>query len=134
MSNLQVHHIGYLVKNIDAATKTFTQLGYSVTQNTVYDDIRKVNICFLEKDGYVVELVSPTDADSVVTGLLKKHKNMPYHICYESSALEEDLARLTTEGFTAIDSPTPAPALSGRRVVFLMSATLGMIELLESAN
>lgn len=131
MNSLKVHHIGYLVKKIDAAIKEFTGLGYTIRQATVYDDIRKVNICFMEKDGYVVELVSPTDSESVVAGLLKKYKNSPYHICYETQNLEKELALLTENGYTAIDTPTPAPALEGRRVVFLMNAYLGMIELLE---
>lgn len=131
MNSLKVHHIGYLVKKIDAAIKEFTKLGYTIYLDTVYDDIRKVNICFMEKDGYVVELISPVDSESVVAGLLKKYKNSPYHICYETQDLEKELALLTENGYTAIDTPTPAPALEGRRVVFLMNAYLGMIELLE---
>lgn len=133
MINLKVHHIGYLVKKIEPAVNAFEQLGYTVTQKTAYDEIRKVDICFLEKDGYVVELVSPTDTTSVVAGLMKKYKNCPYHICYETEHLTETLETLTSEGYTAIDMPTPAPALAGRQVVFLMNPFLGMIELLDSS-
>lgn len=60
MPTLKIHHIGYLVKKIEKAKKSFEALGYLVEQDTVYDDIRKVNICFLVKDGYRVELVSPS--------------------------------------------------------------------------
>lgn len=130
MSNLKIHHIGYLVKKIDRAKQTFEALGYRVEQDTVYDDIRKVDICFLLKDGYRVELVSPVSPDSVVAGLIKKYKNAPYHICYETDDYETALAELTTGGFLAIDTLTPAPALDGRRVVFLTSAVAGMIELI----
>ena len=80
MSALKVHHIGYLVKKIEAATQTFEALGYQLIQDIMYDDIRKVNICFLQKDGYCVELVAPAAEDSVVSGLIKKYKNCPYHI------------------------------------------------------
>lgn len=132
MANLKVHHIGYLVKKINTAVKEFEHLGYTIRQDIVYDDYRKINICFMEKDGYVVELVSPTDPDSIVAGLLKKYKNSPYHICYESSDFENDLYTLTKEGFTAIDMPAPAPALNDRHVVFLMNTFLGMIELLST--
>jgi len=72
MPTLTVHHIGYLVKKIDKAIQTFQSLGYEIEQDTVYDDIRKVNICFLTKDGCRVELVSPVSEDSVVSGLMKK--------------------------------------------------------------
>lgn len=131
MTNLKVHHIGYLVKKLEAAIRSFENLGYQITQETVYDDIRKVNICFLEKDGYMIELVAPVSEDSVVAGLMKKYKNSPYHICYETEDFERDFQELTANGFIAIDTPTPAPALQNRDVVFLTNAFMGMIELIR---
>ena len=132
MNPLNIHHIGYLVKKIEKAKQTFLALGYLIEQDTVYDDIRKVNICFLTRDGYRVELVSPTTEDSVVSGLIKRYKNSPYHICYETDDFEADIARLTDDGFIAIDTPTPAPALGGRDVIFLSNAAIGMLELLRT--
>lgn len=130
MPAFKVHHIGYLVKKIEKAQKTFESLGYQIEQDTVRDPIREVDICFLQKDGYRVELVSPVSENSVVAGLLKKYKNCPYHICYEADDPEAAYQELTEHGFTAIDTPTPAPALGNRSVVFLMSPVIGMIELL----
>ncbi len=134
MMHLKIHHIGYLVKKIEAAITAFKHLGYTLLTDVIYDDYRKVNICFMEKDGYTIELVSPVSSDSVVSGLLKKYKNSPYHLCYETTNFEKDMEALTKDGYTAIDMPTPAPALGHRRVVFLMSASLGMIELLEVSS
>ena len=134
MLTLKVHHIGYLVKKINEAIQSFKNLGYHIVQETVYDDIRKVNICFLEKDGYCIELISPVSEDSVVYGLLKRFKNSPYHICYETEAFEKDYETLLSNGFIAIDDPTPAPALQDREVVFLTSPSLGMIELLINSH
>ena len=131
MLTLKVHHIGYLVKKMDAAIQSFENLGYQTIQGTVYDDIRKVNICFLDKDGYQIELVSPVSEDSVVSGLMKKYKNSPYHICYETENFDRDYQTLTENGFVSIDTPTPAPALQNREVVFLTHASMGMIELLR---
>ena len=131
MPSLRVHHIGYLVKKIEKARQTFLALGYRTEQDIVYDDIRKVNICFLIKDGYRIELVSPVSEDSVVAGLMKKYKNSPYHICYETDDFESSCAELTAGGFIAIDTPTPAPALDSREVVFLTNASMGMIELIR---
>lgn len=131
MLMLKVHHIGYLVKKMDTAILSFKNLGYQVTQDTIYDDIRKVNICFLQKDDYCIELVSPTSEDSVVSGLLKRYKNSPYHICYETENFDEDYQTLLSNGFISIDTPTPAPALQNREVVFLTNASMGMIELIK---
>lgn len=134
MQTLKVHHIGYLVKKMEPAVRSFEALGYKIEQPSSYDDIRKVHICFLQKDGYRVELVSPASGESVVSGLIKKYKNSPYHICYETERFDEDYRELTGSGYVSIDVPTPAPALQNRNVVFLMNAALGMIELLESKN
>ena len=130
MPSLKIHHIGYLVKKIEKAKQTFEALGYHVEQDTVRDEIRKVDICFLTKDDYRVELVSPFSEESVVAGLLKKYKNTPYHICYEADDPEAAYAELTANGFAAIDTPTPAPALGGCKVVFLTSPLIGMVELI----
>lgn len=132
MPTLKIHHIGYLVKKMEPAIQTFEALGYQPVQAAMYDDIRKVNICFLQKDSYCIELVSPAAEDSLVSGLLKKYKNCPYHICYETADFDKDYQMLLSNGFISIDTPTPAPALQGRDVVFLTSASMGMIELLRS--
>ncbi|MCM1145347.1 MAG: VOC family protein [Blautia sp.] len=131
MLTLKVHHIGYLVKKMNIAIHSFQTLGYQITQEPIYDTIRQVDICFLEKDGCCVELVCPVSDTSVVSGLMKRFKNSPYHICYEAADFEKDLAELTANGFFAIDTPTPAPALQNREVVFLSNAAIGMIELLR---
>ena len=131
MSTLTIHHIGYLVKKIVPAIRSFEALGFQVAREVTRDDIREVDICFLEKDGYRVELVSPYSATSVVAGLLKKYKNCPYHICYATSHFEEALEELTSHGYVMMGSPTPAPAIDQHPVVFLMNASLGMIELLN---
>ena len=134
MPILKVHHIGYLVKKIETAIRSFQNLGYEIIQDTIYDEIRKVNICFLQKDGYCIELVSPASGDSVVSGLIRKYRNSPYHICYETEHFDEDHQALIDNGFLSIDTPTPAPALQNRKVVFLTSPVIGMIELLESQD
>ena len=131
MSTLTIHHIGYLVKKIVPAIRSFEALGFQVAREVTRDDIREVDICFLEKDGYRVELVSPYSATSVVAGLLKKYKNCPYHICYETSHFEEALEELTSHGYVMMGSPTPAPAIDQHPVVFLMNASLGLIDLLD---
>lgn len=128
---MNIHHIGYLVGNLEKAVVEFQKLGYQIVMATTHDTIRYIDVCFLQMDKYIIELVSPYKKESIVYGLLKKYKNMPYHICYETSELEKELRYLEANGFTRMGEPCPAPALQGRRVCFLMSARVGMIELLE---
>ena len=128
---MKVHHIGYLVKKMEKAKAEFLQLGYEVEQDTVYDEYRGIDICFISKDGYRVELVSPVDKESVVAGMMKKYGNSPYHICYESYDFDKDMADLAARKYVQIDEPHAAVAIEGKRVVFMMHPYLGMIELIE---
>lgn len=128
---MRIHHIGYLVKNIEMAEKQFSMLGYEKTGEAVSDDFRGAKIQFLEKDGYCIELVCPMNADSVVSNLLKRYRNAPYHLCYETDDFDETVRNLLAGGFTQIDMPCPAPAIGGRRVCFFWGTGIGMTEILE---
>ena len=121
---MNIHHIGYLVKKGPKAQAAFESLGYIAEGEWTHDEI-------LQKDGYRIELVSPYAPDSVVSGLIRTYKNAPYHLCYEAENFEKELAELEENGYIRIDEPTPAPAIGGRRVVFLMHPAAGMLELLE---
>ena len=129
---MKIHHVGYLVKKTEKAIRAFEALGYRLTREPVLDEYRQADICFLEKDGYVVELVSPVSRESVVADLIKRLGNTPYHICYETEDMEEDLARLREQHYVMCSELHEALALDGRRVCFLIHPYLGMIELLEA--
>lgn len=128
---MKIHHIGYLVKHFDQALESFQKLGFRSRGNSVLDESRQIMIRFLSKDEYVIELVSPVSRDSVVGSLLKEYGASPYHICYESDCFEKDISNLEKDGFLRITGPTPAPATDGCRVVFLVSPTIGLIEIVE---
>lgn len=128
---MRIHHIGYLVNDIEKAINTLVSTGYSISRDTVYDHYRQVDIAFLERDGYTIELVSPKTETSVVAGLIKRYKNAPYHICYASDDFLADIEKFAGGGYKQINEPTPAPALDGRRVCFFISPSVGMVELLD---
>lgn len=131
---MHIHHIGYLVKDIDRATQSFLAMGYSRSSETVDDGHRNVRICFLGKDGYLVELISPMNQDSDVYHLLKKHGNTPYHICYEVENLEESLKEFcATNACAVIQAPCAAVAIENRNVAFVMHRHLGIIEFVEAS-
>ena len=92
---MNVDHIGYAVKNIDASRQAFEELGY-VFDPVVNDTDRNIFISFGRLGDYRIELVSPLDPalPSPVDGTLKKSGNTPYHICYTSSRFEDDIKEL----------------------------------------
>ena len=129
---MKIHHIGYLVKKIEKAKKAFQDLGYTIKQDVVLDEYRQVDICFLEKDGYVVELVSPISKDSVVYNLYKRYGNSPYHICYETDDFESAIAQLEKQHYMICSEKHEAIAIDGKNVCFMVNPFMGMIELVEA--
>lgn len=132
MSNLKhLHHVGYLVKDIEKSTIAFEKLGILPLKDTYFDMDRKVDICFLGGEADCVELVAPRD-DSNLYPLLKQYKNMPYHLCYQVEDLRDAIKEYAGKGFLVIKEPRRALAIAeNATVAFLMHSKIGIIELLQ---
>ena len=129
---MKIDHIGYAVKKIDKAMKSFETLGY-VFEEVIEDFDRNILISFGCKDGYRIELVQPLDKkkESPVDVYLSKVGPTPYHICYVSNDFEREVEELKTQGFRVIIEPAKAVAFDGKRVVFMMNLGMGLMEIVE---
>lgn len=76
-------------------------------------------------------VISPKDDTSPVCKNLQKNGVSPYHICYETENLEEAILELKKQKFIMVSKPSPAVAFGGKRVCFLFSKTVGLVELVE---
>lgn len=128
---MKIHHVGYIVDNMPNAINEFKKLGYIITQENQYDQTRDIDITFIENNGMVIELIMPKSKESVIYQLAGKYKNMPYHICYETDSLSDEIKRLEERGYIVIQKPETACAINNKKVVFLMHLDIGMIELVE---
>ena len=45
---MKIHHIGYLVEDLTKSLKQFEKLGFRQTTKIVHDDIRKIELVFIE--------------------------------------------------------------------------------------
>ena len=127
----KIHHVGYLVNDIEKSIEPFEMLGFTAKNAPVFDEIRKAWICFLDGNGTVVELIEPRE-DSEIFPLLKKYTNMPYHLCYIVRDLEASIVQLKHHGFLLFKPIEAAPAISASaKVAFLIHRRIGMVELLQ---
>ena len=129
---MKIHHIGYLVKNIEKAALEFEKAGYKAEGECIYDPIRDIDILFMINSGYRIELVSPKSCQSVVSETIKKMGNTPYHICYCCGCIEQEQQRLRKEGYLPVGKIEPAVAIEGNKVCFMLSRQIGLIELVEN--
>ncbi len=68
---------------------------------------------------------------SPVDAYLSKIGPTPYHICYQSDYFDEEIAELLKNGFKNVIPPASAVAFGGKRVVFMMSLGVGLLEIEE---
>ena len=127
---MKIDHIGYAVKNIEKTKKSMEAIGYTF-ESIVEDFDRNIYIAFGEMDSYRVELVAPISNGSPVDMFLSKIGPTPYHICYKSSNIEEDIERLKANRFKVSIPLAPAIAFNNKRVVFMYSLSVGLIEIVE---
>ena len=131
---MKIHHIGYLVDNIENAAREFEKLGFSRRGEVLEDTSLEIYILFLYNNEQAVELIQPVSEKSPVYGLRKKYRNSPYHICYETDDLPGEIETMTNpnSGYILIQPPKPAPAIPNcPNVAFLMNSHIGIIELVE---
>jgi len=125
-----IHHIGYLVKDIEKSAQNFETLGY-VRENLTFDPVQKADILFMNLNGIKIELVAP-QKDSQVYPLLKKYRDSPYHICYVVENINTAISDLQLLGYMIFREPVEAVAINtNAKVAFLMKRNVGMIELVE---
>ena len=129
---MQVDHFGYAVKNVHKSVDCFKRLGY-VFDKIIEDRDRNIYICFGANGNCIVELISTiNDSEpSPVKNILKKNGCTPYHICYKTSNLSEEIVSLKRSGFIVVIPPRPAIAFNNKQVCFLMNLNVGLIEVVE---
>ncbi|MCM1264208.1 MAG: VOC family protein [Butyrivibrio sp.] len=127
----KLHHIGYLISNMEKSISSFLLLGYEA-DSIFYDEERMADFCFLHSNSGIIELVAPKE-ESELHPLLKQYRNAPYHLCFEVEDLDESVGCLKSHGFLLFKDKQRANAISKTaQVVFLMHASLGIIELVSS--
>ena len=131
---MYIDHIGYAVKNIEKAKKSFEVLGYEFG-DTIQDNDRNIFISFGKLDNYKIELVAENiqngEGITPISTYIQKIGACPYHICYKSENIENDIETLKKNRFKITVPLAPAIAFGGRRVVFMYSLSVGLIEIVE---
>ena len=129
---MKIHHIGYFVKNLEEARQDFQKLGWQILSPCVFDESRKIYIQFMNNpENWTIELVAPAEGCTIFSKRFKSSGSTPYHICYECENIDEKISELVKDNFILIREPQIAVAIDNRRVAFLYSEAIGLIELLE---
>lgn len=133
LADLKFHHYGLALAKEDDALKLLKAMGFSAGDK-VFDPLQNVHVRLLtHADKPTVEFVMPGEGGSPIEALIKKHNEMFYHSCYETSDLDKTLADLEDLGLRVlcVAERKPAVLFEGRHVSFYKIFGFGIIEFLE---
>lgn len=134
MHNARLHHVGFVVASIQAEVAGFqTSLTASWDGRIFHDPMQKVRVTFLSTphpNDAQIELVEPATDDSPVWRFLQKGGGL-HHLCYEVPMLEKALEQARAQKATVVRKPQEAVAFEGRRIAWIMTVQMLLVELLE---
>lgn len=131
---IKFRHLGVAVATLDPAIDMYFRLfDYKLFSGPYDDPIQKVSVCFLRgqsADDSEIELIAPLTEDSPLKSFLKRGGGA-YHMCFEVPDLAATIPSMVSQGCRLLAEPSPAVAFSGRRIAWIHTPNLQLIELLE---
>ena len=128
---LHIDHLGIAVKSIDTALNFYTsQLGMEVSlRETVPHE--KVNVAMLPAGGPRLELLEPTEPDSVIGKYLEKRGEGLHHVALLVPDLAAAVQRLKASGARILNEPRQGAG--GHEYCFVHPASTGgvLLELIQ---
>jgi len=115
---LKVEHIGIAVKDLAGSIPLFEKLLNTPCYKVEEVMSEKVNTAFFRQGETKIELLEGTDPDSVIARYVEKKGAGMHHIAFEVDNLEEEMKRMTAEGFILLND-TPRPGADGKLICFL---------------
>ena len=90
-------------------------------------------LCLDMGQGHLLELLEPLGPDSPVQRHLDSGGKL-YHLCFEVDRLDETLRHIEQTGDArVVRPPAEAPAFGGRKVAFVVTSDLDLVEFVEAA-
>ena len=132
----KLRHVGVAVPSLGPVTESLSALfGYKVVSGPFDEPIQKVSVNFLaqsDKDVAEIELIAPLTADSPITAMLAKSGGGAYHLCFETTDIDQALVHAKDNGCVIVSPPVPAVAFNGRRIAWIYTRSRQLFELVEA--
>jgi methylmalonyl-CoA/ethylmalonyl-CoA epimerase len=131
-----MHHVGYIVRELEPANRYFAALGYEPTDAAAADDYHDAEILFLRRPGQpagepLIELIRPRSETSKVYRHTVDSKLQIHHVCYAVDDIAAASAVAKERRFREVQPVIPAQAIAGSRIAFFFAQQIGLIELVE---
>lgn len=127
----KIDHLGIAVRSIDRALEFYRdQLGLDISLRETVEQ-EKVNVAMLPLGEPRIELLEPTEPDSVIAKFLAKRGEGLHHVAIRVSDLKASAARLKSSGARLLNEPRAGAG--GHLYVFVHPSSTGgvLLELIQ---
>ena len=134
LAGVVLDHIGIAVRDAGTAARLFEEgLGLEVSASEEVPGER-VRVRFVPVGGARLELLEPSDADSVIARFIARRGTGLHHVTLRVADIRASMARLEAAGVRLVD-PAPRPGAGGTLVAFIHPSAAGgvLIELKQAA-
>jgi len=122
----RVHHIGVVVRSIDAALAFFRDtLGLPLLKEEVVEE-QGVRAALLDLGNSFLELLQPTVPDTGIARYLERRGEGLHHVCLEVPDIDAALTGLKADGVPLVDE-TPRAGITGTIAFLHPSALHGVL-------
>ena len=128
----KIEHIGIAVKDLEASNTLFASLFGKKHYKIEEVESEGVKTSFFKTGPNKIELLQATSENSPIAKFIEKKGEGIHHIAFAVENIEEEVKRLTQEGFKIINE-TPKKGADNKWVVFLHPKTTNgvLIELCQ---
>ena len=131
-NEFKIDHLGIAVRSLDRALKFYRdQLGLEVSLRETVEQ-EKVNVAMLALGEPRIELLEPTETDSVIGKFLEKRGEGLHHVAIRVPDLKASVKRLISDGARLVGDPRTGAG--GHLYVFVHPSSTGgvLVELIQA--
>lgn len=114
----KVEHIGIAVKDLTVSVPLFEKLLNTICYKTEMVEGEKVKTAFFQQGETKIELLESLTNDGVIARFIEKKGEGMHHIAFEVENIEQEMERLSKEGFQLLNA-TPKLGADNKLVCFL---------------
>lgn len=114
---MKLHHVGYVVEDIDAAAAVYETLGFTAGERHEIPEQHIIAMTFRAGHGWM-ELIQPIDSQGPIAAFMAKRGEGVHHVAYEVDDIQAKLAELKAAGVQLIDE-TPRTGAHNWRIAFI---------------
>ena len=114
----KIEHLGIAVKNLNVSIPLYEKLFQTPCYKTEDVESEGVKTAFFQIGESKIELLEASNPDSPIAKFLEKRGAGFHHVAFEVSDIDEEIERLSNEGFQLIHT-SPKDGADNKRIAFL---------------